>query len=258
MKIIDTMKVEWLEDHNDLYKCYDEETDIILWLRKNTFDEFVYKEIFINKQYYIPKEKPSRLIEYFEKYKIGEPKVIVDIGANIGLSCLYFHSLYPNSEIYAVEPEIDNFEMLKLNTKNLKIHNYNMAIWRENEQAYIQDKSEFMTKKGKLNTARYTINANSGRKISSTTMLNFFKECNLDFVDILKVDIQGSEIEVFDEQSYEWLKKVRILFVEQHDYYRFGCSKQIMKALSQLKFYFIGSRGKEGEILMFLILEDII
>ena len=44
------------------------------------------------------------------------PKVIVDVGANIGLSSVYFSIRYPEAKIYALEPALDNFDMLKKNT----------------------------------------------------------------------------------------------------------------------------------------------
>ena len=46
----------------------------------------------------------------------------------------------------------------------------------------------------------------------------------IEFIDILKLDIEGAELEVF-ETSESWIGKVGMLAVETHDRFRPGCSK---------------------------------
>jgi FkbM family methyltransferase len=43
--------------------------------------------------------------------------VIIDAGANIGLSALFFANKYPDAKIFAIEPEETNYKLLELNTK---------------------------------------------------------------------------------------------------------------------------------------------
>ena len=73
-----------------------------LWLRLRTTDVSVFEEIIVNSEYHF---------EY-----AGEPRTIVDAGANIGLTSVFFANRFPQARIFAIEPEAQNFEMLKKNT----------------------------------------------------------------------------------------------------------------------------------------------
>ena len=58
--------------------------------------------------------------------------VIIDCGANIGLASIYFKFHFPDVKIYAFEPEISNFKMLKKNVANYKdVFIFQKAIWYE-------------------------------------------------------------------------------------------------------------------------------
>ena len=74
-------------------------------LRKNTSDADTFDQVFIEQNY---------------KLQINHPKLIIDAGANVGISTFYFKTLFPNAAIICIEPEEDNFILLK---KNLKYKN---------------------------------------------------------------------------------------------------------------------------------------
>ena len=89
-----------------------------LFLRTGSSDYEVFKQIFLENQYDV-------------KYK-APPGVIVDCGANIGLASIYFANKYPSAKIIAIEPEKDNFELLKLNTgEYTNIIPVNNGIWNK-------------------------------------------------------------------------------------------------------------------------------
>jgi len=69
-------------------------------LRVPSSDIKSYRQVFLKQQYGF-------------SYK-GQPQVIVDAGANIGLVSILFANKYPNAKIIAIEPENSNFEMLKM------------------------------------------------------------------------------------------------------------------------------------------------
>ena len=47
-----------------------------------------------------------------------DPQVIFDVGANIGMTALYFACAYPRAHIFCFEPLPDNLELLRLNAAN--------------------------------------------------------------------------------------------------------------------------------------------
>jgi hypothetical protein len=79
--------------------------------RVNTGDSFVAFECMLH----------GKRNAYYSKFlpRSTEVKSIVDIGANVGASVLYWKYRYPDSAVYAFEPEPSNFQMLKKNTQNL-------------------------------------------------------------------------------------------------------------------------------------------
>jgi hypothetical protein len=87
---------------HEIYYLYYSQIFCPLILRRNTSDKHVFRQIFITKDYNIP-------------LKI-KPKLIVDAGANVGYSSLWFSRKYPKSKIIAIEPEDSNYEVLIKNT----------------------------------------------------------------------------------------------------------------------------------------------
>lgn len=62
------------------------------------------------------------------------PRVIVDAGANIGLTSVFYSNKYPRAKIFAIEPEPSNFELLKKNTASYtNVVRIQAALLRENE-----------------------------------------------------------------------------------------------------------------------------
>ena len=90
-------------------------------LRKNSSDYEVFKQVVIKKEY-------EPLINYFKVNNI-HPNLIIDCGANIGLTSIQFASNFPTCKIIAIEPDRNNFELLKTNTLNKNITSIHKAIW---------------------------------------------------------------------------------------------------------------------------------
>jgi hypothetical protein len=62
-----------------------------------------------------------------------------------------------------------------------------------------------------------------------STLLN---EAQFDTVDILKIDIEGAELEIFSQAAEQWLPKVPLIIVETHDRFRPGSELAVRKALA--------------------------
>src|SRR4030042_5238997 len=100
-----------------------------VFLRPGTIDEYTFQEIFVMRDYGI-----EYLID-------GSQPVIIDAGANIGLSSVYFASRFPNAIIECFEPEDENYALLLKNTEkygNIK-HN-KCALWWKSGFVSIVDK----------------------------------------------------------------------------------------------------------------------
>jgi FkbM family methyltransferase len=179
-------------------------------LRLPSSDVLTYHQVFIDQEY---------------DFLVGkQPNVIVDAGANIGLSSIYFSNKYPNSKIIAIEPEQSNFVLLKENTAPYaNIIPIQAALWHQDEEINLIDpglgKWGFMTEE--QNPAE-----NLHSKVCHTTVAitidKIMDDHKLRKIDILKLDIEGAEKEVFSNTS-SWIKKVDAIIIELHERLKPGC-----------------------------------
>lgn len=96
-----------------------------VFLRPGTADQEIYHGVFISREYDID---------------LGAPLFIVDAGAHIGLSSVFFASKYPNATVIAIEPEPSNFEILLTNVSNYtNIQPVQAGLWSRKAHLRIQD-----------------------------------------------------------------------------------------------------------------------
>jgi FkbM family methyltransferase len=169
-------------------------------------DMLVYNQIFINEEYKIVKE----ILCNFKRVKF----YIIDAGANVGYTSLYF-ALGTNSQIIAVEPSSSNIEILnkniELNNLGNRIEVKNCALSNNSNNKY---KIENKFRDG-LDWSTTTILDPNG-KVNSITIEEIFIEKKWDFIDLLKIDIEGAEAEIF-KSEVNFLSKTRVIAVEVHD-----------------------------------------
>lgn len=156
------------------------------------------------------------LVEIFEEdiYDIHfntDHPLIIDCGANIGLSVIYLKHKSPGARIIAFEPDPTNFKLLQKNTSGFKFENVslrNEAIWKEN--TVLQFVSD-----GTLGS-KLTEQAKYGNMIEvKATRLRDLLDQKIDF---LKLDIEGAEYEVLKDCA-DGLSNVNHLFIEFHGYF---------------------------------------
>jgi len=70
-------------------------------------------------------------------------------------------------------------------------------------------------------------------RIPSLTIENLMRRSPNDCIDLLKLDIEGAEIEVFSIGAEKWLEKVKVIVIELHDRVRNGCSPAFESAVSK-------------------------
>jgi len=203
-------------------------------LRSGTSDISIFHQIFANREY------------DFNLYFV--PKIIIDAGANIGLASIFYANKYPNSKIISIEPERSNYNLLKKNTqKYSNIISLNNALSNlSNENLSIIDKGfgywGFMTEP-EANGIKSKIPS-----VKSVSIDEIMSKYGYEIIDIVKIDIEGYEKEVFEKNSENWLPKTRCLIIELHDNMKEGCSKSVFSAIIKHDFSF----SHRGENLIFI------
>lgn len=191
-----------------------------IYLRLRTTDLRIYHEVFRKKEY---------------DFKLtSNPSVIFDIGANIGMASIFFAKKYPNSKIYSFEPEATNFEMLKLNVSNLSnVQIFNCAIWSHTQMIPLFDNGSghwgFMTSVDATTPGTKVIQTVEGISIE-----DFLVENNIAQVDLLKVDVEGAEKDIFSNAA-SWIDKISSICVELHEEMVPGVTQLVLDSLADFE-----------------------
>src|SRR5207248_3039887 len=100
--------------------------DTPFYLRWRTTDVSIFRQVYVNGEYDC--DVP------------GRPQVILDAGANIGLTSILYANRYPTAKILAIEPDSSNFEVLNKNVSQYKqITTLQAALWGCNTKLRLID-----------------------------------------------------------------------------------------------------------------------
>ncbi len=191
---------------------------------------------------------------FFSPKKINnlKPKFIIDGGAFAGYSSIFFSYMYPNAKIAAVEPETENFKLLQMNVEHYpKISPLNLALW--SHETYLEiinpdnETDSFITQE----TSDY-----ENRVLTqSVSIEQIFKASGFDYIDILKLNVNGAEKEIFSENSHyqSWLPYVKVLIIELHDRMKRDCSHNFFHAISWYDYFFM-----QAESNLIFVREDLL
>lgn len=153
-----------------------------------------YKEIFVSEIYRFRAE--------------NETPAILDLGANIGLSVLYFKSLYPDAQITAFEADPSIYACLKQNVHGngfADVELINKAVWDSNGTL------RFHAEGG--DGGRVAKDGDGGVvEVEAIDIRSHLAERSYDF---LKMDIEGAEHSVFPAIK-DYLPKFKFIFLEYH------------------------------------------
>lgn len=157
----------------------------------------------------------------FEEYSglrsLKSPRCILDLGANVGYSSAYFLSCYPAATVIAVEPDPRNIEFCRRNLAPYGDRAVVLfgAVWSKRCKLMLSEETgaddrEWATqvREAMAGDREGTV---EGWDIPSLMAMAGVKE-----IDLLKVDIERSEIELFNASSSVWLPAVKNICIELH------------------------------------------
>ncbi len=194
-----------------------------IFIRVQSSDFIVLRQVMVDREY----ELPGAMA----------PSVIVDAGANIGVTSVFYANRYPTARIFAIEPEKSNFDMLVQNAAPYQnivpIHG---ALWSRSTLLAVCDPEKY---------SHWGVRVSEEPSVVTTqafTVADLIFKYELTFIDILKLDIEGAETEVF-ETSDQWIRKIGVLVVETHDRIKPGCTSAFEKAAMSFTYRF-----RQGEV----------
>ena len=163
-----------------------------LHVRKWGTDPVTFDEVFV-KHVYRP------VVEH-----IKECRTLLDVGSNIGLATIYLTRHF-RCEAMCVEPNPETFAVLSKNLSG-SAQLLNAAVWSEDCMLTPEFKdARFSTSYMKP----------GGGNIPGIPMAGLIAKSGFDTVDVVKMDVEGAEVEAF-RGDHSWLRKVRALAIEFH------------------------------------------
>jgi len=170
-------------------------------VRPRSYDLYILGEVF-GEEVYAPRLS-------FD----GEPGLVVDLGANIGSFSVWAARRWPAANILAVEMEGENFSLLKenieLNALNGRVAAVQAAVWDSPGHVRI--------KRDRLNAGGHSASSDAdGDEVRAVTLGTLLQTVEGRIIDILKMDIEGTEAGLFTEQNAKIFSRVGYLTVEVH------------------------------------------
>ena len=143
--------------------------------------------------------------------QLNENPYIIDCGANIGISLLYFKERFPKSRVLCFEPDDMNFELLKRNVQVNKLTDVEIrkeAVWTEDTCLHFSNDANMASKVEMANRE-------NTRLVDAVHLDKFIKHK----IDFLKMDIEGAEFQVLKSITNK-LDLIENMFIEYHGTYK--------------------------------------
>ncbi len=163
-------------------------------------DSFIFSEVFEHEYYRLP---------------IAPPATILDLGANIGMTSVYFGRHYPQAQFACVEPIPDNVRLLR---KNLHMNSVPAKIFaaavdvRDGEVVMEIDKRDY----GHRIADPCSGQAMAVLTVPALSVDSILRELQWERIGLLKVDIEGHEKSLLGGNC-DWLHRVDAICIECHE-----------------------------------------
>ena len=137
------------------------------------------------------------LIDHVTMLRAG---VVLDVGANVGKYSMAVKAVNPKVEIFAFEPHPDSFRRLSTNVGHLGIRLYNVGVGASAETLVLYD---YAGRDGSSHASLYKAVIEEihqsqavGFQVKLVTLDDFAAKQRIDWIDLLKIDAEGHELEV--------------------------------------------------------------
>lgn len=197
-------------------------------IRKNVFtDYWMVRGIFAREDYNIEMETPQN---------------IIDLGANIGMFSVYMKNRFPDAKIVFVETDSGNFELAEENLKSYPDMTGILAgVWYKNAKLKIVNPD--------ADQVSFIVEEDPEGDIDAISIPTIMEKHSMDRIDVLKIDIEGTEKILFEKDYESWLKRTKYLIVETHDRFLENCSKTLFEAVNKTFTEYRLSLSKENLVI---------
>lgn len=196
---------------------------VILTMR-NEGDYAIAHELFLDHQY-----------RFCDEVIRKTQNPIIDIGGHLGFFSLYASLLNPIVPIYSFEPHDGNFALLKENLKQNHIKNVvpkALAVSDKIGQIELQLSQEDLNH----STIRAIEPTGKTQKVQTTTLERIFEKNRIGRCDLVKLDCEGAEFEIFYSTPKTIFERITNIFLEYHDWIPGHNSEELKRFLEKMGF----------------------
>lgn len=194
-------------------------------LRPRDSDAWVASKVFGELEYDVGASRVEALNRLAREWKSRhKTPIIIDAGANVGYSALFFAHQFPDATVLAIEPDPETFRVLAENARSCpRIVPINAAVWKHDKGVQLQNASE-------PSWARSVADQGAVRSFTLDALKRTVPDAEL---LILKLDIEGAEREVCEEAG-DLLRRTPCILIEPHDWMKPGaaCLAPLFAALA--------------------------
>lgn len=177
----------------------------------------------------------SCLTGEFDELIAAAPKpdhsLVVDAGGYIGTAAIVFSESYPESVVLSLEPNSENFEILKRNTANYaNVIAINKALAPSAGKRPMRNRNTGQWGFTLVSDPADAPSAKIVENVDCVTVEDLLEEYGFEGIGILKLDIEGGEHALLAEAP-EWLSRTEAICIELHDRIMPGCSDIFYRAV---------------------------
>jgi FkbM family methyltransferase len=207
----------------------------LVGVRPNTTDEPTFVHVFLNREYDI--ELPLA------------PRLIVDAGANVGYASVWFANRYPQAKIVAIEPSPENLRLLRENAATYSnVSVLQAGVWPRACHLRIVTHDADGKFLGEWGFQVEETDEPGAQTLPAVTLGQVLRDSGQPAIDLLKIDVEGAEKEIFSASCDDWLPRTNAILIELHDRFRPGCSDAFFSAVSTRDFH----QAQRGQTLIFI------
>jgi FkbM family methyltransferase len=199
-----------------------------VWLRPGTSDYSAYRQVVCR--------------EGYGGIEIRRVRSIIDCGANIGLASIYFLNRFPEATVLAVEPDPENVALCQQNLEPYggRVKVVNGAVWSHRGRVVVVPSEFGPSDKWGVQVRACESGDSEKVAVDAFDLPSLMISVGMDQVDLLKLDIERSELVLFSAPTDEWLPRVRNVIIELHDK---DCSDAFFSALERYEFELLHRGG---------------
>jgi FkbM family methyltransferase len=182
-------------------------------IRPKSSDVLSFRQVFEWKYYDLPDfgQFPRVRAAYQRILDSGRVPIIVDAGANVGAAAIWFSKLFPDASIIAIEPDADNADLCRLNTR----------IWQNVqviEAALGSEPGAASLSNPERQAWSFRVTRSADGEVPVCTIPQIIRhDQRTQSLFLVKIDIEGFESDLF-ASNVEWLDEVEVVIIEPHDY----------------------------------------